>query len=199
MVENVSFLERELVQRAREGDLKAFSQLVERYQERVIHIANSFVGNLEDARDASQEVFVKVYEHLGRFEEQSQFYTWLYRIVVNTCKDFMRKKKFRDHFSLWFGNEEGELVLALDLPDKTKNAGEEMDNREIGAQLGKSIEKLPFQQKSVFVLRYMEGLKLEEISETLGLSVGAVKAHLWQATAKMKSMCQYLWEGKDNE
>lgn len=198
-MEGVSFKEKELVRQAREGDIQAFALLVEKYQQRAIHIANSFVGNFEDARDAAQEAFVKAYEHLASFEEHSRFYTWFYRILVNTCKDFLRKKKFRNHFSLWLGNEEGDLAIALDIPGKAKNAGEELMNREIGAELKKSIEKLPFQQKSVFVLRYLEGLKLEEISETLGVSVGAVKAHLWQATNKMKSMLKDLWEGGENE
>ena len=195
-MENISHKERDLIQQAREGDSKAFSLLVESYQERVIHLANSLVGNLEDARDAAQEAFVKAYQHLSAFEEHSQFYTWLYRITVNTCHDFLRKKKFRNHFSLWFTNEEGELAIALDLSDKTKNAPEQLINVELGAELKKAMNELPFQQKSVFVLRYLEGLKLEEISETLGLSVGAVKAHLWQATSKMKSKLKYLWEGE---
>ena len=193
---NVNILERELVQKAREGNLDAFSQLVEAYQVRVVHLANSFTGNLEDARDAAQEAFVKAYENLSSFEEHSQFYTWLYRIVVNTCKDFLRKKKFRGYFPLWLKDEDGGVALSFDLPDKTKNAGEELVNRELGVELKKAMEELPFQQKSVFVLRYLEGLKLEEIAETLGIETGTVKAHLWQATTKMKSMLKYLWEGK---
>ena len=196
MEKDVNILESELVRKAREGDLDAFSQLVEMYQERVVHIANSFTGNLEDARDAAQEAFVKAYQNLASFEEQSRFYTWLYRIVVNTCKDFLRKKKVRGHFALWFGHEDGELAATMDFPDKRKNAKEEIVNRELGAELKKAMEELPFQQKSVFALRYLEGMKIEEISETLDISVGAVKAHLWQATDKMKSMLKYLWEDR---
>ena len=198
-MEGVSFKEKELVRQAREGDIQAFALLVEKYQQRAIHIANSFVGNFEDARDAAQEAFVKAYEHLNDFEEHSRFYTWFYRIVVNTCKDFLRKKKFRDHFSLWFGNEKGDLAIALDLPDRAKNAGEELANREIGLELKRSMEKLSLRQRSVFTLRYLEGLKLEEISETLGLSMGTVKAHLWQATNKMRSMLYDLWEDGQND
>ena len=196
LVENAINSESDYLAQARSGNTQAFSGLVELYQERAVHIAYSFMGNMEDARDVAQEAFVKAYYQLGSFQEQSRFYTWLYRIIVNTCKDFLRKKKLRNHLSFWPGNDDGEMVIAWDAPDKSKTAGEEMVNREIGVELKKAMEQLPFQQKSVFTLRYLEGMKLEEIAQTLDLSVGAVKAHLWQATTKMKSQLKYLWEGE---
>lgn len=181
--------ERILVSQARGGDLKSFSALVEIYQERAVHMAYSFVGNFEDAKDIAQDAFVKAYQGLESFNEQSRFYTWLYRILVNTCKDFLRKRKIRQTVSFWLkpdGNEEGTPFMA-DVATRTKNPQEELANRELGAQISKAVERLPFQQKSAFLLRYIEGLGIEDIALSMGISPGAVKATLWQAAQKMKN------------
>lgn len=176
-----------LVEEARSGNASSFSALVEIYQERAIHAANFFVGNLEDARDIAQEAFVKAYKNLAGFENQSKFYTWFYRILVNTCKDFLRKKKIRQTFSFWFGREEDqELDPAANVADSSRNASECLLNRELGASMSEALETLPMRQKSVFILRYLEDMSLNEISQTLNISVGAVKANLWQAGQKMK-------------
>ena len=188
-VEKNSLKENILVDQARSGDVESFSALVEFHQERAVRAAYGFVGNLEDARDIAQEAFVKAYERLADFKGQSKFYTWLYRILVNGCKDFLRKKKWRQTFSFWFGKEEDEsLDPTLQIADSAKNASEFLINKELGAALSQALEALPFRQKSVFVLRYLEGLGLNEIAEALRISVGAVKANLWQANQKMKRL-----------
>lgn len=179
-----------LASRARQGDTLAFSRLVELYEEKAIHTAYSFLGNMEDARDAAQEAFVKSYQALGSFKGGSKFSTWVIRIVINQCKDVLRKKKTRNFFS-WVpqaGEEEKDPVQNLEsrAPDSRK----QIMDREIEAAVREAMEKLPFQQKSAFALRYLEGMSLEEISETMGLSTGAVKAHLWQAGQKMKKSLQ---------
>src|SRR3989338_8475655 len=100
-VEEIVKNENELIQQARSGDIKSFSALVEIYQERAVHIAYSFLGNFEDARDIAQEAFVKAYESLQSFKAESKFYTWFYRILVNACKDFLRKKRTRWSLMAW--------------------------------------------------------------------------------------------------
>ena len=188
LVEEIIIKEEALVLQARGGDLKSFSALVESYQERAVHIAYSFVGNFEDARDIAQEAFVKAYESLDNFKEQSRFYTWFYRILVNACKDFLRKKKVRRHLSFWLnhdGTSEG-MDLTMSVETQAKNAEEEAVNKELGDAIYKALDKLPFQQRSAFSLRYLEGLSIEEISESMGITAGAVKATLWQAGQKMK-------------
>ena len=176
-----------LLEQARSGDVRSFSALVELYQQRAVHAANVLVGNLEDAKDAAQEAFVKAYENLGNFKGDSRFYTWFYRILMNCCKDFLRKKKFRQTFSFWFGRQEDEsLDPMMNMPDAAPDASERLLSRELGTQVSQAMDKLPFRQKSVFVLRYLEGLSLNEIAETLHISVGAVKANLWQAGQKMR-------------
>ena len=179
--------EEALVEQARRGDVQSFSALVELYQQRAVHAANGLVGNLEDARDAAQEAFVKAYENLDTFQGDSRFYTWFYRILMNCCKDFLRKKKIRQTFSFWFGKEEDESLDPMaNVPDDEPDASERLLSRELGTQIAHAMETLPFRQKSVFVLRYLEGLSLSEIAVTLGISIGAVKANLWQAGHKMQ-------------
>lgn len=177
-----------ILEQARRGDLSSFSALVQAYQERAIHTAYAIVGNFEDARDIAQESFVKAYGEIRGFKEQSRFYTWFYRILVNTSKDFLRKKKVRRALSSWFGGHDAEEGAdpAENAQAATKSALEELENRELGVQIFEAMERLPFRQRSIFGLRYLEGLSLEEIAASLGISTGAVKANLWQATEKMK-------------
>lgn len=186
-----------LVEKARGGNVQSFSALVRLYEERAIHLAYSFLGNMEDARDAAQEAFVKAYENLRSFKRHSRFSTWLYRIVINHCKDFLRKKKVRRHVTASaILNEEGEEIDPVEnVAAKDPGALRNLVNREIGETIHSALKTLPFQQKSVFAMRYLEGMSLEEIAQTLELSEGAVKAHLWQAGQKMKkSLADYLPE-----
>ncbi len=189
-----------LVQRARDGDTDSFSQLVLIYQERAVHIAHSFLGNFEDARDAAQEAFVKCYQNLSSFKEESRFYTWFYRILVNTCKDFLRKKKVRKNIFFWIDRDaaaEHETDPVTNVVEQRKNARQGLMDEELGVQIQKALERLPFQQRSAFSLRYLEGLSLEEIAESMHLSVGTVKATLWQAGQKMRNFLGVYLECKE--
>jgi RNA polymerase sigma-70 factor (ECF subfamily) len=183
-----------LIQQAREGDLRSFSALVELYQERAVRVAYSFLGNYEDARDAAQEAFVKAHEKLAHFEGTSRFYTWFYRILANHCKDLLRKKKVRRWISLGLvKNEDEEHDPVAEVVSGARGADEALLDAELGSQISRAIDKLPFQQRHAFILRYLEGLSLEEIAENMELSVGAVKAHLWHAAEKMrKQLGAYL-------
>ncbi len=180
--------ESRLIQKARGGNLRSFSALVEVHQEKMIHAAFSFLGNMEDAKDAAQEAFIKAHKHLSSFNEKSRFSTWLYRILINHCKDFMRKKKSRQ-------------TEALDPQEDIQAAGPnalgKLMGQEIETEIHRALENLPFQQRSVFALRYLEGLKLDEIAESLNLSTGAVKAHLWQAGQKMRQTLAHHFPGRE--
>ena len=180
--------EERLIRGARKGHVPSFSALVEAQQEKMIHVAYSFLGNWEDARDAAQEAFVKAFQGLRSFNEKSRFSTWLYRIVVNQCKDELRKKKVRAAVPSFSESEEGNRVDVLESEASATDVRQELSNRELEAEIHRSLEGLPFQQRSVFVLRYFEGFKLEEIAESLKVSTGAVKAHLWQAHQKMRQI-----------
>ncbi len=179
--------ELELVRRARGKDVRAFSALVTLYQERAIHAAYSYIGNYEDARDIAQDAFIKAYDHLDGFTGGSKFYTWFYRILANTAKDFLRKKKVRQHLSFWLSPvEEGELDPMESLSRTDRTARDGMDERQIGARISAAMEALPERQRMAFSLRYLEGLALEEVAQTMAISLGAAKANLWQALQKMR-------------
>lgn len=191
MTDDIAVLiERPLLEKARSGDLKAFSELVRMHEERVIGAAYGFLGNWEDARDVAQEAFVKAYENLSSFRQESKFYTWLYRIAANLSKDFLRKKKLRR----WMGlasvpvDEENDPVLTL--PGRDADSLKQMENKELGGEIDKALQKLPMQQRTAFTLRYFEGLSLEEIGQVMGITTGAAKATLWQAGQKMKRELQ---------
>ena len=181
-----------LIRGTRRGDTKAFSALVEAYQEKMIHTAYSFLGSMEDAEDIAQEAFVKAYESLHSFNEKSRFSTWLYRILINHCKDFLRRKKVRQHLHLFPGTRtEKDSDPAEEVQASGRDARQELIDRELDAEIHKALGQLPFQQQSVFTLKYLEGFKLAEIAESLDLSLGAVKAHLWQAVQKMRRMLSH--------
>ena len=176
-----------LIREARRGNAKSFSILVEAHQEKMIHAAYSFLGNVEDARDVAQEAFVKAYQNLHSFNGRSRFSTWLYRIVVNHCKDFLRRKKARPNLQSFAGRGEEEDPDPLEAVRASgRDARQELIDRELEAEIYRALDGLSTQQRSVFTLRYFEGLKLEEIAGSLNLSTGAVKAHLWQASQKMR-------------
>ena len=187
-----------LIQKAKQGNLQAFSLLIKMHQERAARTAYSFVGNREDAYDIAQEAFVKAYEALSKFKGGSKFSTWLYRIIANVSKDFLRKKNVRAH--LWINpgrSEEDSMPDAVtSAPSPAPDALYTLMSQELGVAIQQAMEELPFQQKSVFALRYLEGLSLDEIAEALELTTGAVKAHLWQAGQKMKKSMSAFMPGQ---
>ncbi len=177
-----------LIVKARQGDLAAFSALVRLHEEKAVRIAYSFTRNWEDARDTAQDAFVKAYENLPKFRGESRFSTWIYRIIANLCKDSFRKKKVRRDVNAALQRNEDDPDPAERMVSKTMDPSQSAENRELEETLQASMNTLPHQQKSVFALRYLQGMSLEEIAETLELSTGAVKAHLWQAGQKMQKM-----------
>jgi len=182
-----------LIVRARGGDVESFSALVRLYQDRAVRLAYSILGNWEDARDVAQEAFVKAYRSLGGFKAESRFSTWFHRILVNLCKDFLRKKKIRQGFGLFQKSSEEESSPEEAIPSPAPDPFRGVVNQELDQAIRGSLEKLPFRQRSVFALRYLEGLPLEAIANASGLTVGAVKANLWQAGEKMKKfLAPYL-------
>lgn len=192
--------EKELIEKAKEKDMAAFSELVKQHQEKMLHAAYSFLGNREDARDIAQEMFVKAYHSLSGFKGNSAFSTWLYRILANQCKDFLRKKNVRKNLSVSIKREEEEMNAVLpeeNIPSAQLDALEQLESREMGNLIQEAVETLPFQQKSVFTLRYMEGMSLQEIADSLELSEGAVKAHLWQASQKMQKRLAAFAPGRN--
>ena len=181
----------ELVRRVKAGQTEAYAPLVERYQERAVHLAFSLVHHWEDARDLSQEAFVKAFRQVASFREEAKFSTWFYRIVVNTCRDFQRRARWRQWRSLDTPSADDEETSLFDaLPSDGASPDAQAADRELGDALTRAIERLPTRQRMAFTLRHLEGLSIEEAAEVLQCAPGTVKAHLFHATAKLQKRLQ---------
>jgi RNA polymerase sigma-70 factor (ECF subfamily) len=166
------------------GREAAFTELVSRHKEKAVQLAYLAVGNYEDAKDLSQEAFVKVYPALKGFEMRAKFSTWFYRILMNTVKDFLRKKKWQRFLALQADDEKQDFLEKI--VDAEASPGQRILNKELRHQMTQAIEKLPFKQKWIFTLRFLEGFALREIADATELSEGTVKATLHFAIQKFK-------------
>ncbi len=177
--------ERELIALLKKKDRAAFKIIVETWQNMVYNTAIGFLQNAQDAEDTAQEVFMQVFESISSFKEESKFSTWIYRITVSKSLDHIRKKKRKKRFAFiqsLYGKNDG---LMIEPPDFF-HPGIKMENKENAAVLFKSIEQLPANQRSAFVLNKIENLSYSEISEIMKSSESAVDALLQRAKKNLK-------------
>jgi len=168
----------EIIKKAQGGDQEAFQEIVQRYKVQVAGIAYRMVGDYEDAKDISQMVFVKIYQNLHRFDTTKKLSTWLYRITINASIDFIRK--FRKHKLEVLDNIIGELK-------EKKNDVEGVYQRGlIRLAVDEALESLNPKQRSVFVLRDLEGLDIKEVSQVTGMPQATVRWYLHRARAKLR-------------
>ena len=174
----------ELVERFQDGDSEAFNLLYLRYRSRIHGVIRSIISNSEDAYDVTQDVFLKAYQGLGNFKRASQFYSWLYRITINRCIDYMRQRSKHRVISddpvsddVFYGNAANRQPSA---PSKA------VENEEFYAYLRRAVMQLSPKQREVFILRYREELPLKEIGRKMGRSTGTIKAHLFQAQRNLR-------------
>jgi RNA polymerase sigma factor (sigma-70 family) len=177
--------ERELVRLLKNKDRAAFKTIVETWQNMVYNTALGILQNEEDAEDTAQEVFMKVYEAIDSFKEESKLSTWIYRITVTRSMDLIRRKKRKKRFAFiqsLYGKNDGVMI---DPPDFF-HPGVSLENKENAAVLFKAIDLLPPNQKVAFVLNKIEGLSYVEIGEVMNLSDSAVDALLQRAKKKLQ-------------
>jgi RNA polymerase sigma-70 factor (ECF subfamily) len=171
----------ELVHAAKNGDMSAFEQLVERYDTRLLRIAQNVTHNREDAQDAVQEAFLRVFQHLDGFREDSKFSTWLIRITVNQSLMKLRKQCSMREVSLDEDYRVDENRLPREVADWSPSPEERYRSSELRGILITTLQELSPILRTVFVLRDMEGSSIAQTAEILGLSQAAVKARLWRA------------------
>lgn len=157
----------------------AFNLLVLKYQKRVYHFCRKMLIDHDDADDATQDVFIKVWTNLHKFRQDAKLYTWLYRVAANQCLNVIDKKRKR--FFLPIHDVEGELLEKL-------TTGAYISGDEVSMKLQKAILKLPEKQRLVFNLKYFEDLTYEEMAVVTQTSVGALKASYHHATQKLQAM-----------
>jgi len=170
-----------IVQRVQEGEVAAFDQLVLRYRERVYGVVYNMTSNREDAADLTQDTFIKAFKSINRFQGQSSFFTWLYRIAVNSALSHLRKSKLRTFFSFEKINEDDKTIEILaQLTDK-HGADRELYVRELQEKLNEAMQKLSIKHRTVVTLFEIDGLSHEQIAEVVGCSVGTVRSRLHYA------------------
>jgi len=171
----------ELISRFLEGDKRAFTEIVLRYQKPLLQVASTVIGDENEAQDMVQETFVKIYFNIHTFRGKSSLYTWMYRILYNQCISLLRKKKIFSFVS--FDNHD-----FANLPSKILHPGKVCENNEIKDAVKKAMTKLPAKQRMIFAMKQIDGLKHEEIARILGITEGAVKASYFHAIQKLKEL-----------
>lgn len=167
----------ELITRFRNGDQSAFEEIVLESQDRIYNLCRRMLGNAHDAEDAAQDVFLKAYQALPRFELGASLSTWLYRIAVNTCIDYKRKPFLE---SLFKRSDEGEESM-IDMPSGEPSPERRAESKQMGQSLQKSLGKLSQKLRTAIILKEIEGLSYEEIAEVLEISMGTVKSRIARA------------------
>jgi RNA polymerase sigma-70 factor (ECF subfamily) len=178
--------ERELVARCRSGDPAAFARLVALHEAMVFNLAGRLLGDVEEARDVAQEVFLQVYRQLGRFEGRSGLKTWIYRIVVNQCHNRRRfwHRRCRDKEETL--DERFETPAGPGRDQWRASPYEQARSRERARRVQAALLQLSFDQRSVLVLREVEGLSCEEVAAALGIPDGTVKSRLSRAREALR-------------
>jgi RNA polymerase sigma-70 factor (ECF subfamily) len=176
----------DLVHASKNGNADAFEQLVKRYDRKLLRIAQSVTHNREDSQDAVQEAFLKAYQHLGDFREACQFSTWLIRITVNQALMKLRKQRGSGAISLDedFGDEND--ILPKEVTDWAPNPEQLCWASELRDILRQALEELRPISRTVFILRDIEGLTIDQTAVSLNLSQAAVKARLWRVRLQLR-------------
>jgi len=173
-------IENELINKAVKGDGKAFDKLIRKYDRQIMNLLLNILKNEDDASDAYQNTFIKVYNSLGQFNRESSFYTWVYRIAVNTAYSFYSKRPDHAEFDeeIHSSKETQDFQIAGEL---------ELSDEEKREMVKKEIEKLSLQQKTVVYMKSFEGMKFKEIAEAMSLNEGTVKKYFFRAVENIKN------------
>ena len=179
-------IEKELIDECRNGNLQNFRKVFEKTSPMVFSVAFRMLGDEEPARDIVQETMITVWQKIDRIKTPESFKTWVYRITVNKCYDYLRKRKRDGEVR---PDDEGWMVLSNRLKE---DGATEMDNRETGLLINSLTDRLSARQKTVFVLSELEEMTNEEIVKVTGMSRTVIKANLYYARKKMESMLKKL-------
>ena len=186
-----------LVERATAGDTAAFEQIMIHSQQRVMAMSWRILGNEADARDASQEVFLRVYKYLGRFKQDQDFFAWVYRITVNVCRDMLKKRQHEsDRFGSFAADSSEEV---LEIPFEQVDAEQTLIQAQRRELISRAIATLPFKERASIVLRDVEGLSTEEVARVLKSSSTTVRSQISSARRKIRDYCRrYMKVGQES-
>ncbi|MFA5528621.1 MAG: sigma-70 family RNA polymerase sigma factor [Peptostreptococcales bacterium] len=186
--------EKLLLKQAIDGDIQSFELLIQKYQRKAYNIAYRYMGNEQDAMDALQDALVKIYKSLKNFREESSFYTWLYTIVSNTCKDELRKRNKLDKITSMTSYADNESGEVLDIKDESNIPEKLLENKEYRQLLLHALNQLTLEHKEVIILRDVQGFSYEEISEILVCTIGTVKSRISRGRQKLREVVTGIME-----
>lgn len=173
-----------------DGDVNAFSILVERYQKSIFNLMFRMTGSYEDAADLAQESFIKAYDQLYRFQSGRKFFPWLYKIGLNHARNFMRRGKMSRCVSL----EDCETGSGLDYPGQQED---KICSQLDYVKLNAALDQLPLDYREALILRYHEELSMEEVADALNLKVSAAKMRVHRGLAKVREILEKREHGKE--
>ena len=184
---SVASVDQLLVERVQSGDVAAFDVLVRKYRERLYGIIYNLTSNREDAADLTQEAFIKAFSSINRFKGKSAFFTWLYRIGVNTALSHLKRNRFRRFFSLEHIQDEGSNAQVLETLAAKHKSEKGALLSELQEKLNEAMQKLSPKHRTVVVLFEIEGLSHQEIADIVGCSVGTVRSRLHYAKQQLQA------------
>lgn len=176
-----------IVRRVQAGQVGAYDQLVQKYREKIFAVIYNMTGNREDASDLAQDTFIKAFQAIGRFKGKSSFFTWIYRIAINTTMTFLKKQRRRRFVNYENINEEvasSEILERLTAKNRTEKGALVQELQE---KLNESLQKLSLKHRTVVILHEIEGLEHAEIAEITKTSVGTVRSRLHYAKQQLQS------------
>jgi RNA polymerase sigma-70 factor, ECF subfamily len=178
----------ELILQAQRGNMDAFEKLVQRYDKQVLTIAAGYVNSSDDAKDIYQEVFLRVYKGIPKFQHKSEFSTWLFRITTNVCLSHRSLRKRHSHTSLDqnISNNDGATYTLKDKLPSDAETDRKTHDAEISLRIEQALTTLSPRQRLVFTLKHYDGYKIREIAEMIKCTEGTVKKYLFEAIDRMQ-------------
>ena len=175
-----SELDQALVERVKNGDKRAFDLLVRKYQHKIISVASRYVSDWSEAQDVAQEAFIRAYRAIGAFRGDSAFYTWIYKIAINTSKNYLVSKGRRPPIGDIAIEDAVQLEGASQLRDRA-TPERELLRQEIERTVFDTVEELPEELRTAITLREVDGLSYEEIAEAMSCPIGTVRSRIFRA------------------
>jgi RNA polymerase sigma-70 factor (ECF subfamily) len=171
----------ELVARVQRGDKQAFDLLVLKYQRKIMRLLSRMIRDPSEIEDVAQEAFIKAYRALPQFRGESAFYTWLYRIAINTARNWLAQNNRRPSTPSAQENEDGETFDATDNLTDNSDPESEMASRQIADTVNKAMNDLPEDLRNAIVMREIDGMSYEDIAESMNCPIGTVRSRIFRA------------------